>query len=380
MKKECPRAWEQEAVREGRLSAGDAEAYERHERTCAECHARAAEAARVRELCQALAVDSPDDIRVRRIRSSILRSAARGAPALPARRVRVGTVVSAVALVAAVTVWMLPSRAPTPSVAPGGPGERALAAEAATVSPGPGALWSRGRDGATERVRLQEGSITLEVRHQEGGERFLVDLPDGELEVRGTRFEVEVRGRLTERVRVIAGSVALRRRGEAELVLDAGQSWERPREARPSDSDTPANAAAARSATAMPAYSPSSDVGDYAAAMALYRAGHFDPAARAFRAFASAHPNEPEAEDASFLEVASLAQAGRGDAAAVVAERFLEHHPRSFHARDAAIVVARAARERGDCAAARQVLTPWLGAPTSQVTGALGRCGTEPAR
>ena len=36
------------------------------------------------------------------------------------------------------------------------------------------------------------GAIVVQVRKQRPSERFFVDLPDGQIEVRGTRFEVDV--------------------------------------------------------------------------------------------------------------------------------------------------------------------------------------------
>ena len=68
--------------------------------------------------------------------------------------------------------------------------------------------------------------MRLSVRHQTAAERFLVELPDGELEVRGTTFTVSASATATERVAVEGGIVALRIRGlPAEILLQAGESW-----------------------------------------------------------------------------------------------------------------------------------------------------------
>jgi hypothetical protein len=336
------------------------------------------DAARLRELFRALPVDPPDEMRVRRVRASILHAAAHPGAAPSPRGSRWVSVLAAAALVASLTVWLFPI---SPLTSPGGAVTRGANDESATVTPSLGAVWSRDHDGAIDRVRLQDGSLSLEVRHRRPGERFLVELPDGELEVRGTRFEVNVEARVTAHVRVFEGRVALRRTGEAELVLGAGESWVRPKAIAPTASSEPSSKPATARATptvAPPTVAPPTDLHAYADAMALYRAGRFEQAARSFRAFVAAHPDEPEAEDAAFLEAAALAQAGRGDAAGLVAEQFLERHPSSFHARDAAILVARAARERGDCDTARRALSPWLASPTPVVTAALGRCGAAP--
>jgi TolA-binding protein len=108
--------------------------------------------------------------------------------------------------------------------------------------------------------------------------------------------------------------------------------------------------------------------------MAAYRRQSWTVAARRFGAFAAAHPRAPEAEDAAFLEASALAHAGHTDAAATAAERFLTRYPSSFHARDAAILVARDARDRGDCPRARATLTRWRG---PEIDAALGHCAVQ---
>jgi TolA-binding protein len=108
--------------------------------------------------------------------------------------------------------------------------------------------------------------------------------------------------------------------------------------------------------------------------MALYRAGRFLAAAEAFHHFAGEHPASGLVDDSTFLEAVCLASAGRQDAAGLAAERHILRFPASFHRKDAAILVARAARARGDCDAARQALAPWLGSPDPAVQQALGSC------
>jgi TolA-binding protein len=129
----------------------------------------------------------------------------------------------------------------------------------------------------------------------------------------------------------------------------------------------------------VPADSPVDDGSDaYAASIALLQTGQPAAAASGFRAFLLAYPGSSLVEDASFLEAAALARAGRPDAAALAAEEHLARFPRSFHRREAAILVARAARDRGDCAQARAVLTPWLGSPPDdEVRSTLQRCAEQ---
>jgi hypothetical protein len=146
----------------------------------------------------------------------------------------------------------------------------------------------------------------------------------------------------------------------------------------PRRSVSPSGAATARRTPPASGGDEDDDLGAYASAIALLQAEKYEDAARAFRAFVAAHPHASQTEDASFLEAAALARGGRSDAAALVAEDHLTRFPRSFHHKEAAILVARAARDRGDCAKARAVLAPWLGESIDREAAAtLQRCGGD---
>jgi TolA-binding protein len=194
------------------------------------------------------------------------------------------------------------------------------------------------------------------VRRQIVGERFLVALPDGELEVRGTTFDVRVEGDATTWVHVDEGVVEVRLHGRGTRRLGANETW--------ALGVAPASAPSARASTSTAAPAPpaveTESATAYATAMRLLGEGRNDEAASAFHAFAASQPGAPQAEDASFLEAVALARMGRGDAAALAAEHHLARFPASFHKREAAILVARAAVHRGECDKARAVLGPWL--------------------
>jgi TolA-binding protein len=118
----------------------------------------------------------------------------------------------------------------------------------------------------------------------------------------------------------------------------------------------------------------------YAGAVALLTNRQWAAAAAALSKFLAAHPNDPQAEDASFLEAVALARDGRTDAAGALAERHLERFPSSFHRKDALTLVARAARTRGDCARARQALAPWLAASDPSALAELRSCSADPSQ
>jgi hypothetical protein len=79
--------------------------------------------------------------------------------------------------------------------------------------------------------RLARGAVSAHVTKLKAGERFVIDTPDAEVEVRGTRFQVTVvpgdeacgRGVVT-RVAVSEGVVVVRSLGQ-EVRVDAGHHW-----------------------------------------------------------------------------------------------------------------------------------------------------------
>jgi hypothetical protein len=271
-------------------------------------------------------------------------------------------------------------RASAPSVAAVVPAEsapdKALKPEmlAGAVTPSSGARWRQSRIEGVEVVALDEGTLKLQVRHQVPGERFLVRLPDGELEVRGTTFEVAARGGATTSVQVAEGLVELRLDGDTPLRLAAGEKWARP--AQPSSSSAvAATSGSVRVTSAATTSSAASPDAEYAHALSLLRLGRNEDAAAAFDTFVVGHPHTPLAEDASFLEAVALARAGRRDAAALAAQHHLAAFPASFHRKEASILIARAAADRGDCESVRAVLVPWMDSKADDVDRLLKDCG-----
>jgi hypothetical protein len=97
------------------------------------------------------------------------------------------------------------------------------------ITLGAGSRLSYDEGSATHRFSLLVGSIHLEVAKQAPKQRFLVDTPDCEIEVRGTVFDVNWRrlpdpcGNQTQ-VSVTEGAVEVRHQGKTTQVR-AGQSW-----------------------------------------------------------------------------------------------------------------------------------------------------------
>ena len=92
----------------------------------------------------------------------------------------------------------------------------ATAPLAGAVTASAEAVWTQARQAGIESVVLQAGTLRVHVRPQGPGERFLVRLPDGEIEVRGTTFEVTALDGSTRHVGVSEGTVVLRLRGSPD--------------------------------------------------------------------------------------------------------------------------------------------------------------------
>jgi TolA-binding protein len=373
MSDHCDRLWEIDAHREGRLGDKDAEAFERHLRTCEICARARDRDERLRVLAAELPTREPSDLDLRRLRARVLRDVEHDLPHASAWPKRVAFAFAVAVFSVAVFFAHRRSQSRNSNQArntdvSSSPSALAAASSSAdstnafagTVVPQDDARFTQTRNDAIEHVGLQDGILNLHVRHQTSSEHFFVDLPDGQIEVRGTTFRVEAHRGVTTRVDVTEGVVSVRLQGLDEIWVSAGQTWTRPvapiASAHPTKTDS-----STHSSSTTTAVDPSGS-DEYASAVTMMRSGSYDAAAAAFAAFLTAHPKASQAEDASYLEAAALARAGRVDAAALAAEHHLAAYPQSFHAKEAAILVARAARDRGDCDKARSVLAPWLGA------------------
>jgi ferric-dicitrate binding protein FerR (iron transport regulator) len=122
---------------------------------------------------------------------------------------------------------------------------------------------------ATRRFSLHRGHLEAHVAKLGQGERFVVDTPDAEVEVRGTVFGIAVAAAgdcpglaVRSRVAVSEGAVWVRL-GASQVLLKPGQSWASPcpdspaaeAETRPSASSaTPSGAARAMPSTHPPVH------------------------------------------------------------------------------------------------------------------------------
>lgn len=202
----------------------------------------------------------------------------------------------------------------------------------------------------TERFALERGAMSAHVAKLDTGRRFIVDTPDAEIEVRGTRFALRVLERAEAcgagsrtRLEVSEGIVEVRASGVVSRVL-GGQSW-------PSGCATlPPNRASAESASplaepATPPVRPSErsvtqvpSVGTsaltqqndlFAAGVALRRQGDLSGALRAYQELIAQFPNSPLAENAMVESMRLLATTQRA-LAKQEARRYTQRYPRGF--------------------------------------------------
>jgi TolA-binding protein len=363
----CAHAWQAQAIEDGRLSESDAAGFLRHAAGCADCTRELAALAGLRAALSQLPTLTSTPRERRRQRNELLRRAneltlgpsRRGLGRFALALVACGCLVLGLALwPRSDAAWPPRSEAPRGASVPGTPTFQIVTSQDAT--------WRTLERSSTLRLLAQRGRLEIAVDKLQPGQRFVVTLPDGELEVKGTRFVIDIAATATRRVQVSEGRVALRIDGQPERMLAAGEGWEAaavpdasaaaaPRgepsaqgdAARaPSQSTQPElvqhgpsqrgrtqptvtvpSTATARAAPE-PAALPERAAGpSFASAMAAFTAGDYARADALFARFEQDHAADARVEDALFLR--AVAHARRGDVAAsrAVAQRYLERYP-----------------------------------------------------
>ena len=215
----CPRWFEAEALRDGRLAGAERLSFQRHLDSCPHC---SREVAALQALGDRLC-NSGRRGRRRRASRAPRTDAPTGRFRRDARAARTHESRSRLARGGRCRVTALARRVfgyfRARSAVPAG-------TESAVVVHAEGtASWSRRSEGAVEKILLERGVLSIRVDHSRERRRLLVVLPDGELEDIGTRFTVSAEASRTTRVSVESGSVVLRIRGQAPLSLGAGETW-----------------------------------------------------------------------------------------------------------------------------------------------------------
>lgn len=351
----CPRTFEVEALRDGRLGGGERAGFERHLSVCSACARELAALERLGAALRDSHPTSPDELEVRRARTRLLvafneslvgREAERG---LRVSRRTLAAFSAGLAVAAATALWFgARSEQPAPP------------ASAVTVRAGAGARWTRKLSEHRELITLDEGQLWIQVRRTGNEPPLRVVLPDGELEDLGTTFTVSAQSGRTTLVTVEEGSVLLRLHGRDPRTIGARGSWGAAPEA-PAPREEPfepiANApsvplSAARRSAPAPALvtaprplesagppAPSGASESFKAAMLALNRGDGRDAAARFSRFLEQYPRDPRAEDAAYLRV--LAHQRSGDTAELqrAAGYYLRAYPAGFRRREVAALL-----------------------------------------
>lgn len=333
----CPRLFEVEAMRDGRLGGTQLASFQRH---VAQCGACLREARALEQLADRLRASPPEDARrsdelhVIRERVRLLAAFDR---ALMAPGARIGAWRRArwpLAIAALAAACVLVSRRVRPTTVP-------ARTASAVVRAGAGAVWSQRTNGRRDEIVLVRGALSIRVDHAArgaGSGQLVVLLPDGELEDTGTTFTVSADGGATTQVAVQEGSVVLRIRKRPAVTIGAGGTWMRDR--APLTSDV-SRAARNPAATARPAATPRRTVAtraatpngssvDFRAAMAVLDVGANREAAAAFASFLVRYPRDARAEDAAYLRVIALQRCGADTDMRRAAGEYLRLYPAGF--------------------------------------------------
>jgi hypothetical protein len=335
----CPRLFEVEAMRDGRLTGRELARFARHMSSCREC---AGEAHALDALAEGLRAGAGsnanlDELQAARARTRLIADFDRALLAPGRMRGARWFLWPAAAAAAAVACGLLvASRAPKTTPPPALHSDAIVRADSDTV-------WTRRLDGEAEVVTLESGALRIHVDHTPNHRRLVIMLPDGELEDIGTTFTVNVAGRRTTRVSVQEGSVLVRLRGRPPFAVSAGETWPAESTSAPAiepsrpppspERRTALRAAANQRPGPLPAERPSSP-DDFHVAVGLLDAGRDCEAAAAFFRFGRLHAGEAHGEDAAYLRVIALQRCGDGDEMKRAATEYLQRYPSGFRRKE----------------------------------------------
>jgi hypothetical protein len=208
-------------------------------------------------------------------------------------------------------------------------------------------------DGGSSVLRLAGGVVDLHVAKLGASQRFVVDTPDAEVEVRGTQFRVGLAaaepacgGGTTTRVTVTEGVVVVRHAG-VESRVAAGEGWpstcwHTSVAASPSTDAPLVMRPASRPFTtgrSVPVSALAEQNDLFAEAAAAKRRGDVAGAVAAFDRLLDKYPACPLAEGASVERMRLLRGTAPGRAG-VLAQQYLARYPRGFARAEAEAIVS----------------------------------------
>jgi len=311
----CPRLWQVEAVRDGRLSGKDLEAAERHREHCSECAEEARKLAALRHDLSSTRPLPRNPLSVRRSRQRLLAAVNDSLLASPAKGrqavARALALLPAAALGYGLFLW---HSAPRAALAP-----QKSVLEIRSIA---GARWVIQNSAGLEQVVLSDGAAAFKV-HPHPDRRVLVRLPDGELEDLGTTFEVAVHDQRTSHIAVSDGRVAVRLSSQPPFSLGAGEHWE-----RPPASPTPPPSVALAPPTSH--FAPARHADPLHPLPRAARSAGNAQAAPAPAPSSALDRDSTHAEDAAYLAVVALLRRERYAEARLQAKAYLMRFPNGF--------------------------------------------------
>jgi hypothetical protein len=301
----------------------------------------------------------------------------------PAHRTAVFSTLAAAVALAIVGVAVSDRRVvPAP---PAGPVRPPAFTSRASIRAIGNARFFRAQPPPDEIVRLDDGRIELDVNPLAAGERFRVVTDSGEIEVRGTRFEVLASHGTLRSVSVSRGRVEVRS-GGGLAVLDPGDRWE---QAPPPDAAPPAVVApATRAAVIAPAPAvapppparrgpaPSAPSRGQASAneSALFdrawsslRAGNAGEAAASFAELERRARGHAIEEDALYWRAVSVARTKDSAAAGLLFREFLRRFSGSSRRGEASLALGWILLDAGNVSGAKQAFEQALSDPAGSV-------------
>jgi hypothetical protein len=322
----CPRLWEVEAARDGRLSGEELAHFEEHRGRCDDCTAHASQ---IEDLAERLRSSGPpalDLVSRRRLRQAVLGSAdaalaraSRRAPSTIAIAVGFGFVVLSAASLFA---WHRADVASSDS------------AVTVVAEPAGEAIWRERAVVKGRRFVLDSGTLHLAITRGPGDAVVVVEVPDGTIEDQGTAFSVTVASRHTTSIRVERGAVVFRRAAGPALRVLAGESWAEsgsfpPPPAPPSDLPRAELPAAPSSPTRVPG-STRKTGRPVGAARASDPQVTSAPAGAPSPGAESKQIDANSAEDLAYLRIVALVGEGRAAEARLGAKEYLQRFPSGF--------------------------------------------------
>jgi hypothetical protein len=366
----CSRVRDAEAFEDGRLAGSYLASFEEHAQGCPVCTRELGALAELRETMRKAPTLESTPQQARRIRERLVRHVEPLGSTEARVRLRHAYLMFAAAIIAMVGFFVernvLHGRT---SDTPPAVTAQQVAAPSFDFINIEGAVVESKVDSGVARSSLVRGVAAFHVAHLGAGQRFVLQLPDGELEVHGTRFVVNVQSGRTQGVDVSEGAVTLRLHGEPEQMLHAGERWS-PQPLQPAlSASTPApsvtitaeptaaphasvqhrspapasaNAREEAASSGSPPPKDSSALGTentagarFIAASSAFQAGSYAQADALLGAFLRDFPRDRRCEDAAFLRAMARSRMGDRPGAAALARSYLKAFPRGLRRREA---------------------------------------------